>query len=176
MKERGLIHVYTGDGKGKTTAGMGLSVRAAGAGLKVLIYQFMKDNGTSERKILESLPGVTFLDGLPMEKFSFQLTEEEKPEKRRFYEDQLKEAVRIAQEGGYDLLFLDEVLYTISAGLLSEQSLLSFLDQKPEGLEVVLTGRNPGPEVLERADYVSEIRKIKHPFDRGVGARPGIER
>ena len=109
MKERGLIHVYTGDGKGKTTAGMGLSVRAAGAGLKVLIYQFMKDNGTSERKILESLPGVTFLDGLPMEKFSFQLTEEEKQEKRRFYEDQLKEAVRIAQEGGYDLLFLDEV-------------------------------------------------------------------
>lgn len=172
----GLVHIYCGDGKGKTTAGMGLCVRAAGCGYKVLICQFMKDNGTSERKILEKVENITLLPGLPQEKFSFQMTEEEKSERRIFYAQQLKKAAELARAEHYDVLFLDEVIYTIRAGLLEEQELVRFLDGKPECLEVILTGQGPGEELIRRADYVSEICMRKHPFQNGQPARRGIER
>ena len=172
----GLIHIYCGDGKGKTTTGMGLCTRAAGAGLKVLIYQFMKDNLTSERKVLEALPNVTFVDGLAQEKFSFQMTEEEKKERRQFYERRLEEVAQKAAAEDFDVLFLDECIYTIRAGLLDEELLIRFLETKPDRLEVILTGQKPGKRLISAADYVSEIRKIRHPFDAGVPARRGIER
>ncbi|MCD8105297.1 MAG: cob(I)yrinic acid a,c-diamide adenosyltransferase [Lachnospiraceae bacterium] len=171
----GLIHIYCGDGKGKTTTGMGLCARAAGYGLRVLIYQFMKDNSTSERKVLALSENITLVDGLPQEKFSFQMTAAEKAERKAYYENQLRAVTRIAQEEGYDVLFLDEVIYTIRAGLLEESLLLDFLREKPARLEVILTGQEPGRELLEMADYVSEIRKVRHPFDRGIRARGGIE-
>ena len=172
----GLIHIYCGDGKGKTTTGMGLCARAAGHGLKVLIYQFMKDNSTSERKILEALPNVTFVDGLKEEKFSFQMTGQEKAARRDFYAGRLREVTERAAAERFDVLFLDEAIYSIRAGLLDEELMIQFLETKPEKLEVILTGQEPGPRLLALADYVSEIRKIKHPFDEGVPARPGIER
>lgn len=175
-KETGLIHIYCGDGKGKTTTGMGLCARAAGAGLRVLICQFMKDNSTSERSTLALSDQITIMDGLPQEKFSFQMTPEEKVQRREYYAQQLLSAVHKAEEEQYDVLFLDEVIYTIRAGLLDEALVLDFLKKKPARLEVILTGQNPGPELIEAADYVSEIRKIKHPFDRGLPARKGIER
>ncbi len=172
----GLVHVYCGDGKGKTTTGMGLCVRAAGYGYKVLIYQFMKNNSTSERKILSQVPNITIVDGLEQEKFSFQMTEQEKQERRAFYNSQLEKVTSLAVQERYDVLFLDEAIYTIRAGLLDEAELLRFLEQKPEGLEVILTGQGPSEALLEQADYVSEIRKIKHPFDWNQPARDGIER
>ena len=172
----GLIHIYCGDGKGKTTTGMGLCTRAAGYGLKVLIYQFMKNNLTSERKVLEALPNVTFVDGLEKEKFSFRMTEDEKKERRAFYDRRLQEVTQKAAEEGFDVLFLDESIYTIRAGLLDEDLLVHFLETKPAGLEVILTGQNPGQRLVDLADYVSEIRKVRHPFDEGVPARRGIER
>lgn len=174
-KNTGLIHIYCGDGKGKTTTGMGLSARAAGYGLRVLIYQFMKDNSTSERKVLKLSENITILDGLPQEKFSFRMTPEEKEERKTYYENQLRAVTRKAAEEDYDVLFLDEVIYTIRAGLLDEALLLDFLKNKPPYLEVILTGQDPSPELLGMADYVSEIRKIRHPFDQGVRARGGIE-
>ena len=155
---------------------MGLCTRAAGYGYKVLIYQFMKNNKTSERKILENVDNVTWIDGLEQEKFSFQMTEEEKAQRKVFYGEQLKKVTKEAVDGDYDVMFLDEAIYTIRAGLLDEAMLLEFLDHKPEKLEVILTGQGPSEELIKRADYVSEICMRKHPFEKGIPARPGIER
>lgn len=175
-KETGCIHIYCGDGKGKTTCGMGLCVRAAGYGYKVLIYQFMKDNNTSERKALEKIDNITMIDGLSQEKFSFQMSPQEREERKAYYENQFLAVTRRAETEGYDVLFLDEIIYTIRAGLFDEKLLCNFLDEKPETLEVILSGQGPSQDLIERADYVSEIRKIKHPFDCGIAARKGIER
>lgn len=172
----GLIHIYCGDGKGKTTCAMGLCIRAAGYGYRVLIYQFMKNNKTSERKVLEALPNVTFVDGLESEKFSFQMTEEEKAERRIYYRKQFDKVTQMAETDGYQVLFLDELIYTIGAGLFEEEVLVEYLKKKPQGLEVILTGQNPGERLVELADYVSEIQKVKHPYDRGCSSRAGIER
>lgn len=172
----GLIHIYCGDGKGKTTTGMGLCARAAGYGLRVLIYQFMKDNSTSERSVLKLSDNITIVDGLPQEKFSFQMTPEEKAARKAYYEEQLCAVAKKARTELYDVLFLDEVIYTIGAGLLDEALVLDFLKKKPQHLEVILTGQGPSQALIDAADYVSEIRKVKHPFDRGLRARGGIER
>ncbi len=171
----GLIHIYCGDGKGKTTAGMGLCARAAGHGFRVLIYQFMKDNSTSERKVLNLSENITIIEGLPQEKFSFAMTDEEKARRKDYYERQLRLVTQKAVSEKYDVLFLDEVIYAIRAGMLREAPLLSFLKEKPDALEVILTGQDPSQALIDAADYVSEIKKIKHPFDRGIRAREGIE-
>ena len=168
------MHIYCGDGKGKTTAVMGLCVRAAGAGKKVLLHQFLKDDSSSERKIMDSLPGVTVLPGVAMDKFTFRMNEEEKGQLRQRMNAMLDQLLAMAAD--YDMLIMDESVYAMDMGLLDEDRVLAFLDGKPEHLEVVMSGRNPSARLLERADYVSEIRKIRHPFDRGVSARIGIEK
>lgn len=175
MSTTGLIHIYCGNGKGKTTTGMGLCARAAGYGYKVLIYQFMKDNSTSERCVLGLCDNITLMEGLSQEKFSFQMTEEEKAEHKAFYESQFKMITRKAVEEHYDVLFLDETVYTIHEGLLCEELVLDFLKNKPEHLEVILTGQHPSQALIDAADYVSEIQKIKHPYDKGMPSRKGIE-
>ena len=175
-KQTGLIHIYCGDGKGKTTTGMGLCARAAGYGYRVLIYQFMKDNTTSERHLLELSENITFVDGLTQEKFSFQMSPEEKEQHRAFYEKQFQMVTQKAKEERFDVLFLDEIIYTIRAGLFHETLLLDFLKNKPPHLEVILTGQGPDQALIDAADYVSEICKRKHPFDQGMAARKGNER
>jgi len=147
--ERGLIHIYCGDGKGKTTASIGLAVRAAGSGMNVLFVQFLKKSDTSELNILKKLPGLSVL----------------RPSGDECWTD--------VKSG---LLVLDEVIGAYNREVIDRASLVSFLREKPENLEVVMTGRNPTAELIELADYVSEIRKIKHPFDRGIRARTGIEK
>lgn len=176
LKESGLTHIYYGSGKGKTTTGMGLVMRAAGYGCKVLVYQFMKDNGTSERKILDQIENITVVNGLEQEKFSFRMTEEEKQERCDFYRKQFQAVTKKAVEEEYDVLLMDEIIYTISAGLLEENTVLEFLKNKPKRLEVILTGNTPSPAMIDAADYVSEIQKVKHPFDQGQRARWGIEK
>ena len=104
-RQTGYIHIYCGSGKGKTTTGMGLCARAAGYGLRVLIYQFMKDNSTSERKLLELSPNITFVDGLASEKFSFQMTDQEKADRKSYYQEQFERIIRKADEENYDILF-----------------------------------------------------------------------
>lgn len=141
-----------------------------------LIYQFMKDNSTSERKVLLLSPNVTFVPGQDKIKFSFLMTPEEKAEQKRYYEEQFQKVTEKAVREEYDVLFLDELVYTIGSKLFDEQLLLDFLDHKPEKLEVILTGQGPSEALIERADYVSELKKIKHPFDKGLAARDGIER
>ena len=165
-KGTGLVHIYFGDGKGKTTTGMGLCVRAAGYGYRVLIYQFMKNNKTSERNILEKIENVSIVNGLDQEKFSFQMTEQEKKERLAFYNSQFEKVTKKAVEEDY----------TISAGLLDEKLVLDFLKKKPDKLEVILTGNTPSEAMIAAADYVSQIKKIKHPFDEGQASRMGIEK
>lgn len=175
-KQTGCVHIYCGNGKGKTTTGMGLCTRAAGYGYKVLIYQFMKNNKTSERNVLKHVSNITIVDGLECEKFSFQMTEEEKKERKEFYESQFCTLTKKAVDEGFDVVFFDELIYTIAAGLFDESLLLDFLKNKPEELEVILTGQGPSQALIEAADYVSEIQKVKHPFDKGLPSRKGIER
>ncbi len=114
-KDIGYVHIYCGDGKGKTTTGMGLCVRAAGYGYRVLLYQFMKNNKTSERSVLKEVPNITLMEGLRAGKFSFQMSEEEKAERTLFYEGQFRKITQKAREEDYDVLFLDELIYTIRA-------------------------------------------------------------
>lgn len=170
---KGLIHVYCGDGKGKTTAAMGLAARAAGQGLRVLIVQFLKGMPTGELAALETLRNVTVVRGKEGMKFTCDMNDADKAEALRVHTKILQKAAREA--GNYDLAVLDEAAGACGCGLLDVQMLTDFLDSRPEGLEVVLTGRNPCAQLLERADYVSEIRKIRHPYDAGVRARKGIE-
>ncbi|XOQ52714.1 MAG: Cob(I)yrinic acid a,c-diamide adenosyltransferase [Succiniclasticum sp.] len=176
QEKLGLIHVYTGAGKGKTTAAMGLILRASGRGLKVTLLQFMKGRPTGELLSLQRLPGVQVYRAKEMTKFSFQMTEEEKKDMRQRHDALLQEVTARCREDGTDLLVLDEALGAVGTGLLDEDLLLDFLDHKPAHLEVVLTGRNPSPALLERADYVTEMVKRKHPFDKGIPARDGIEK
>ena len=171
---KGCVHIYCGDGKGKTTCVMGLCVRAAGAGKKVLLHQFLKDNTSSERTIIDKLPGVTVMPGAKMDKFTFQMNEEELQALRESNDANLVRLCDMAKD--YDMLILDESVYAMDMGLLSEDKLIEWLEKKPEHLEVVMSGRNPSDRLKEHADYISEIKKIKHPFDQGLSSRIGIEK
>lgn len=174
--QQGLIHIYCGDGKGKTTACLGLSIRCAGHGNKVLFVQFLKSRLTGELKSLELLPNIEVLRGKETKKFTFQMTEAEKQEvlrEHRLLFDKIK--TKLEQED-VCLLVLDEVIGACNTGVFDEKQLLEFLKNKPQKLEVVLSGRNPSAALLNLADYVSEICKRKHPFDQGIPARVGIEK
>ena len=171
----GLIHIYCGDGKGKTTAAVGLAVRYAGAGGSVLFYQFMKPETSSERPVLSQIPQITVLSGYTISKFSFRMTTQEKADAAVGYQQQFAEIVQLVQQKKYGMLILDEIMSCISCGFLPLETVLRFLQTKPPELEVVLTGRNPDAQLLELADYVSEICSRKHPYERGISARKGIE-
>lgn len=171
--KEGRIHLYYGNGKGKTTAAVGLCIRAAGAGKKVLIYQFLKNNSSSERKLLSDLPGVTCLPGPDHIKFSWKLSPDEKEEKKKFYQKKLEEICLL--EPKYDVLFLDEILDMISIGFLNETQILECMNSKSEHTEWILTGHKEYENLIRRADYVTEMKKVKHPYDAGIAARKGIE-
>lgn len=170
---RGLVHIYCGDGKGKTTTSVGLTVRAAGSGKKVLFHQFLKDNSSSERAILDKQPGITIIPGREMQKFTFQMNAEELNELREYNNAMLDKLFEMAKD--YDMLVMDESVYSIDKDLLDEEKLIKHLEEKPFSLEVVLTGRNPSQALMDHADYISEIKKVKHPFDKGISSRMGIE-
>lgn len=173
MTGTGRIHIYYGDGKGKTTAAVGLAVRAAGSGLKVLFFQFLKDNSSNERKILEALPGVTCLPGREPVKFVSKMNGDERIEFRHYNNKALDEIIKFC--GPFDMLVLDEALCALNLEVLSEEKLISFIQHKPRGLEIVMTGPRLPDNLLEMADYVTEVRKVKHQFDLGRSARKGIE-
>ncbi len=172
----GLVHLYCGDGKGKTTAALGLLLRAVGSGCQALLVQFLKDGDSSEIALLRTLPGVTVLTGKDVPGFTGGMSDEQKETVRRRHQAHFDEAVRICREGGCGLLVLDEAIGAVNKGLLDGDALLRFLRERPDGLEVVLTGRDPQPPFVELSDYVSEICKRKHPYDRGITARKGVEK
>lgn len=173
MTGTGRIHIYCGGGKGKTTAAVGQVVRAAGSGLKVLVFQFLKNNSSSERVILEQISNVTCLPGRDRVKFYNQMNGDERAELKRYNTKALDEIIKFC--GPFDILLLDEVLCAVKLNLLSEDKLIEFLQHKPRGLEIILTGHEVSNRLIEIADYVTEIRKVKHPYDEGIAAREGIE-
>lgn len=166
-----MVHIYHGDGKGKTTAAMGLALRMAGRGKRVLVAQFLKGEDSGERLALAQLPGVELLplpDCLP---FTFQLTQQQREEEQQRYASMLGRLSKLAAQA--DLMVLDEVCDAVDCGLVELEDVLKLLDGCSG--EVVLTGRQGQSELLSRADYVTRMGKEKHPFDRGVEARKGVE-
>lgn len=171
-----LIHIYCGDGKGKTTAAIGLSIRAAGSGMNVIFARFLKDNDSSELKIIKN---ITNIDLIPCEKefgFFFTMSNEEKVEAKVFYSNLLMEVINKARLKEYDMLVLDEIMAAYNLDLVDKNEFLEFLKNKPQKLEVVMTGRDPDKSLIGLADYVSNIEKVKHPYDNGIVARVGIEK
>ena len=169
----GLIQLYTGDGKGKTTAAVGLAVRAAGAGRRVLFAQFLKPGTSSEIGVLRALPGVALRHCEAVRGWARDMDDQQRERAAGEYGAFLEGL--FAEAADYDLLVLDEAPVACRWGLLDPDALLRLLDEKPEGLEVVLTGRDAPPALIARADYVTEMRKLRHPYDRGLRAREGIE-
>jgi cob(I)alamin adenosyltransferase len=170
----GLTHVYYGDGKGKTTAALGLLLRAAGYGTPCVLVQFLKDWDSGELRSLELLPGVTVLRGkAPGHSFTPDMTAEELTATRDIHDANLARALELCRDGG--LLVLDEALDAVALGLVDEAPLRALLADKPDGLELVLTGHGAVDWIIERADYVTEMVKRRHPYDSGIIARKGIE-
>ena len=166
-----MLHLYCGNGKGKTTAAMVLALRAAGRGKRVVLAQFLKGADSGERFALAQLPQVTLLPVPDTVKFSFRMTEEERRAEARRYQDLLEQIRREAP--GCFLLVLDEACAAVNTGLLPLEDLLSCLDSLE--CEVVLTGRDPAPQLAERADYITSMEAVRHPFEQGISARKGIE-
>ncbi len=183
----GLVHIYCGDGKGKTSAAAGLAVRAAGRGIPVIIARFLKTDDSGEVPVLEKIPGITVIPC--EEKFGFvNAMDEDTKERATRYNRQLFER---ASEAAYDMsasggdpdqdsdvncvLILDEIITAINFGMIPEEDVTDFLEKRPAGLETVLTGRDPSKRLLQEADYISRIDKVRHPYDRGITARKGIE-
>lgn len=170
---RGLIQIFTGDGKGKTSAAIGIVIRALGHGLKVYIALFMKgDYLYGERKILSGLSGVT------LESFGssrFINPDDIKPEEKAEATRALEAARKAMLSGEYDLVVLDEVNLAVAFNLLGVGEVLRLIEAKPEGVELILTGRQAHRELVRTADLVTECLKIKHPYDSGVGGREGFE-
>lgn len=168
-----MIQIYYGDGKGKTTAAVGLSVRAAGQGRRVVFAQFLKSADSGERAVLAGLPTVALVPVPDHMKFTFQMD----PDERRA--EAVRQAALLEQaaalSAGADLLVLDELCAALNAGMVPLDRVLSLLDSRPEGLEVVITGRNPPQALLDRADYITEMKKHRHPYEQGTPARKGIE-
>ena len=171
----GLIHIYTGEGKGKTTASVGLAVRALGHGMKVCYTHFNKRPdlyGYNEIQSLQKL-GATIL-AYTKGHWSFnQLVTPESS--REDVKNGLAQLSEFIQQENPDLLILDEILISVRDGILAEEELIEFISQKPAHLELVLTGRGASDGLIEVADYVSYIQKVKHPFDRKIYSREGIE-
>lgn len=168
-----MIHIYCGDGKGKTTAAIGLSIRMAGAGKRVVFGQFFKNGSSSEIGILSQVSGIETVHCVTVPGLYSRLTEDERETARKDYTAYLTSLLEKGKRA--DLLVLDEAVSAINHGIIPLEPILEFLDGCGKTMEIVLTGRSPKQALLERADYVTEMVKRKHPFDKGVHARKGIE-
>lgn len=171
--EQGCVQVYTGNGKGKTTASLGLALRAVGRGLKVCVFQFIKGGGRyGEHLAAEKLaPLLTIIQtGRPGWVNTKDITED-----RRTAQEALVQAQELLTSGEFDLFICDEINGAVGFGLIDVEQVLDLISRKPEKTELVLTGRNADERVIEAADLVTEMREIKHYYKAGVPARTGIE-
>ncbi|MBR2275985.1 MAG: cob(I)yrinic acid a,c-diamide adenosyltransferase [Lachnospiraceae bacterium] len=191
-----LVHLYYGEGKGKSTAAAGLALRALSAGFRVYMVRFLKGGGPESGEVaLLKKCGAIIVDGKTTDKFTFRMTESEKEETRLRQDGLLAEFVMDSDLGAgafgaagdtvpdgsesddktSELLVLDEALAAVNYGLLSEELLKRVVTERPENREIVLTGRGPKEWMLEEADYITEFRCERHPYDKGIQARRGIE-
>jgi cob(I)alamin adenosyltransferase len=172
--EKGFVQVYTGNGKGKTTAAIGQAVRAAGYGLKTYFVMFMKEFPYNEVKSLERLEDLITIVQVGQDDFVYKKvppSEEEKSKVR----NGLAEVKEKMLNGEYDLIVLDEILVSIYFGLISKEEVVSFIDAKPQNVELVMTGRYCPQEIIDKADLVTEMKEVKHYYEKGELARKGIE-
>lgn len=172
---KGLVHIYFGEGKGKTTSAIGLGIRGAGSGLKVCMFQFLKFGKSSEVNILKKLPNFIILQPKKTFDFFWKLDDKQKEELKLEINEELSHARDIAGKGIYDILILDEILGNLENNLIEESQLIDLITKKHPSVEIVLTGRYASDKLIVLADYVSKIEHIKHPFDKGIEARKGIE-
>jgi cob(I)alamin adenosyltransferase len=172
-ERRGTVQVYTGDGKGKTTAALGLALRAAGHGLRTYVIQFMKGSSNyGELKVAESLGGLVIEQS---GRDTFVDRENPAPEDVELAKRGLEKARAAITGGEYDIVILDEINVALDFGLITLDDVRGLIAARPASLELVLTGRSAHPEIVKLADLVSEVLKIKHHYDAGVEAREGIE-
>lgn len=172
----GKLHIYYGMGKGKTTAAVGLAVRAAGRRQKVCFVQFLKDGCSGELEVLRKIPHITVLEPKYRSKnFVFQMRQEEKKRLTCAQTALLREAFALCSRESYRLLILDEVLDALQTGTLDADAFQICMQQRPHGLELVCTGHELPEALVNDADYITEMRKVKHPFDQRLPAREGIE-
>jgi cob(I)alamin adenosyltransferase len=173
QRNRGYIQVYTGNGKGKTTAAIGLSIRAAGAGLKVFIAQFIKMGEYSEIKALRR-----FSDLITVEQFGLGRFTNGKPSREDIAAAQkgLEKVKSLMRSNAYKIIILEEANVAAKLGLIAVQDLLELMFEKPYDTELVITGRSASAQIIEKADLVTEMKPVKHYFQKGVPARLGIEK
>jgi cob(I)alamin adenosyltransferase len=169
--EKGYIHLYTGNGKGKTTAALGLAIRAAGAGKKVFIAQFVKGMPYAEHKALKRFPEIE------VKQYGLDCFIEKEPTREDIMAAQtgLNEVSEIVQKNACDVLILDEVCIALHYELFELNEIINLLHEKPESMEIILTGRYAPKELMDKADLVTEMKEIKHYFNMGIQAREGIE-
>ncbi|MBO5515908.1 MAG: cob(I)yrinic acid a,c-diamide adenosyltransferase [Schwartzia sp.] len=177
MERQGLVIVHTGEGKGKTTAALGLAVRAWGSGLRVLILQFIKGGQRyGELDAIKALKGVR--DSIEVRQCGLGFTRRDEKRKAE-HVAAAKETVREAEQeiisDKWDLIILDEINYAVKFGLLETDDVLRLIKEKPQELHLVLTGRDAAPELIDAADLVTEMKLVKHPFQKGIKAQLGIE-
>ena len=170
---KGYVQVYTGDGKGKTTAAIGLAIRALGAGWRVFFAQFLKTGEYSEHKALAQ-----FSDHLTIKAYGRNVFIKGEPEEedRRLAQEAYQEIAEIVASGHHRLVILDEANVAVHYGLITVDQILDLIDRRAEGVELLITGRYAHSRLIERADLVTEMRGVKHYFDRGIKARVGVEK
>jgi cob(I)alamin adenosyltransferase len=174
--KKGFVQIYTGDGKGKTTAAIGLALRAHSRGFSVVILQFLKHQASGEISYIEeSIPQITVKRFHSQSTFVWQMNDAERAQLNDETRNGFVEAQKIAESGSCDLLILDELLGACRNGFVSVDEILSLIKRKEESIELVLTGRDAPVELIAAADLVTEMKKIKHYFDDAVPAREGIE-
>ena len=169
----GLIQIYTGNGKGKTTAALGLALRACGHGLRTYIGQFLKGRAYGELRGVERLAPLVAVEQYGLDEWI--LPGEIGPEQEAAAHEGLARARRALVSIRYDIVVLDEINVALSLGLLPEEAVLELMDGKPPQVELVMTGRGSPRFIIDRTDLVTEMRKVRHPFTRGIGGRPDIE-
>lgn len=170
-----MIHVYHGNGKGKTTAAVGLAVRSAGCGNSVVFVQFLKGRETGEIEMFHRIPEIKVFRNEEDLGFVWTMTEQQKEQAARMHNNNLSKAVELVKTGQCDLLILDELAATYRRGLIDKKRIKDLIESWPEELELVITGREPDELFLEHADYITEMRLMRHPYEKGIPARRGVE-
>lgn len=174
LVENGLIHLYVGDGKGKTTAALGLAMRALGAGEKIFFAQFLKGRESSEIVILKRL-GIDVIRTDGITKFSKDMNEEEKKAAKALCQKCLEQIEEAVNSNKYGLIVCDEVVDAINLGFIDTDEFLSIINKRKSNTEIVMTGRNPNDKIVDAADYLTVMSALKHPYRKGIKGRLGIE-
>lgn len=170
-----MLHIYYGNGKGKTTAAIGLAVRASGACLKTAIFQFLKNGSSSEISVLKNIENIDVICCEKCSKFTFLMNDKELSAVTEEHNEMLRRAKKILIDGDVQLIVLDEFLDAYNKKLVDTELADKIIDNMISKCEVVMTGRAPSDKLIEAADYLTEMKAVKHPYNKGISARKGIE-